>query len=219
MNIRLSVLDIWKSYDGNPVLKGCSFAFEKSGLYVLMGPNGSGKSTFLRICALLEDPDRGAVSYCSGGQELKKDMELKRKITLVLPGVGPFNTTVFENVAYGLQVRGVNKAELSKRVNLTLQQVGLAHKKDHNPFTLSSGEVQRLGIARALVIEPEVLLLDEPTAFIDEENTAIVEDIIQRVINDRHSTVIMATHNNSQAARFSDNILLLKEGNLIKNLE
>lgn len=216
MNIRLSVLNIWKSYDGNPVLKGCSFAFEKSGLYVLMGPNGSGKSTFLRICALLEAPDKGEVNYCSGEQELKKDIELKRKITLVLPGVGPFNTTVFENVAYGLKVRGVNKKELSKRVNVMLEHVGLAHKKDHNALTLSSGELQRLGIARALAIEPEVLLLDEPTAFVDEENTAIIEDIILGVINNQRSIVIMTTHNNLQTARFSGDVLLLKEGNLIK---
>lgn len=216
MNLSLAVSNISKSYNGNPVLKGCSFSFEKSGVYVLMGPNGSGKSTFLRICALLEEPDKGEVTYYSEAQTLKKDIELKRKITLVLPGVGPFNTSVFKNAAYGLKIRGINKKELAERVNATLEHVGLLPKADHNALTLSSGELQRLGIARALAIEPEVLLLDEPTAFVDEKNTAIIEDIILEVINSKRSTVIMTTHNNLQAARFSGSILLLKEGMLIK---
>lgn len=216
MSLRLSVSNMWKTYNGNTVLKGCSFSFEKSGIYVLMGPNGCGKSTFLRICALLEEPDKGEVNYYSEEQALKKDIEIKRKITLVLPGVGPFNTTVFKNAAYGLKIRGINKNELYERVNVTLEYVGLSHKAAHNALTLSSGELQRLGIARALAIEPEVLLLDEPTAFVDEKNTEIIEDIILEVINSKRTTVIMTTHNNLQAARFSGKILLLKDGSLIK---
>lgn len=215
MSLSLSVSNIWKSYNGNTVLNSCSFSFEKSGLYVLMGPNGSGKSTFLRICALLEEPDKGEVNYLSGEQKLKKDIGLKRKITLVLPGVGPFNATVFKNAAYGLKIRGMNKDEITEKVNAILEHVGLASKKSHNAHTLSSGELQRLGIARALAIEPEVLLLDEPTAFVDEKNTAIIENIILEVINSKRTTVIMTTHNNLQAARFSESTLLLKEGLLI----
>src|SRR3990172_11414616 len=101
MSLRLIASSIWKSYNGNHVLKDCSFSFDESGIYVLTGPNGSGKSTFLRLCALLESPDRGEVNYFSGDNPLKKDITLRRRITLVLPKVGVFNTNVFKNAAYG----------------------------------------------------------------------------------------------------------------------
>ena len=178
MSLRLYMSDAWKSYNGKPVLNACSFSFDKNGVYVLTGPNGGGKSTLLRICALIENPDKGEVNYFSGDNIISKDIGLRRRITLVLPGIGLFNTTVFNNAAYGLKIRGAKNKEAEEKVNDVLKFVGLIHKENHNALTLSSGETQRLGIARAIAIEPEMLFLDEPTASIDNENTEIVEDII-----------------------------------------
>jgi tungstate transport system ATP-binding protein len=177
-----------------------------------MGPNGSGKSTFLRICALLEQADGGTVAYGENGAALQPDMTLRRRITLVLPRIGVFNTTVFRNVAYALKVRGLPHAEVEVRVNKTLAFVGLDQKKSQHARTLSSGETQRLGIARALVLDPEILFLDEPTASIDEENTRIIESIIGDMRKQGKSVVIMTTHDHAQAERIADRVLVLNHG-------
>lgn len=219
MNLSLSISSVSKSYNGKTVLKDCSYCFDSGGIYVLMGANGSGKSTFLRICALLEEPDRGEVNYLSGGSIIKKDISLRRRITLVLPGIGIFNTTVFNNVAYGLRIRGLKSGEIKDRVERVLDFVGLIHKRNQNALTLSSGEMQRLGIARAIVIEPEILFLDEPTASVDKENTEIIERIILDIKSGSqrsHKTFIITTHDMSQAERLADSILIMAEGRITR---
>ena len=217
MSLILTVSDVYKSYNGISVLKGCSFSFDRGGVYVLTGPNGSGKSTLLRICALLEPSDRGEINYLSGGTfsegNLKKDIALRRRITLVLPKVGVFNTTVFKNAAYGLKIRGIKGKEM---VNKALDFVGLMHKRNQNALTLSSGETQRLGIARAMAIEPEMLFLDEPTASVDRENTGIIENIILNMKRKDKSTIIITTHDMSQAERLGDIMLIMSEGKIIQ---
>ena len=215
MNLTLVVSRICKSFNAKPVLKDCSFSFEKSGTYVLMGHNGSGKSTFFRICALLEEPDAGEVRYFSGTEIVKKDVQLRRRITLLLPRVGVFNTTVSKNVSYGLRIRGTKGIEINEKVDKALEFVGLTHKRNQNALTLSSGETQRLGIARALVLEPEIIFLDEPTASVDQENTSAIEDIILRMKKKGGSIVIIATHDMSQAERLSDRLLIMKDGRIV----
>ncbi|MDP2276997.1 MAG: ATP-binding cassette domain-containing protein [Nitrospirota bacterium] len=216
MSLKLNISDVRKSYNGKPVLNACSFSFDRNGVYVLTGSNGSGKSTLLRICALIESPDKGEVNYFSGDNIISKDIGLRRRITLVLPGIGVFNTTVFNNAAYGLKIRGAKSKEAEEKVNDALKFVGLIHKRDHDALTLSSGETQRLGIARAMAIEPEVLFLDEPTASIDNENTEIVEDIILNMKKEGKSKIIIATHDMMQAGRLADCMLLMDEGKIIK---
>jgi tungstate transport system ATP-binding protein len=216
MGLILTVSNIYKSYNEKPVLKGCSFSFDRDGIYVLTGPNGSGKSTLLRICTLLEPPDRGEINYLSGSNIVKKDTELKRRITLVLPKIGIFNTTVFKNVAYGLKIRGIKGNEMEERVNKALDFVGLIHTKNQNALTLSSGETQRLGIARAMVIEPEIFFLDEPTASVDGENTGIIENIILNMKRQNKSTIVITTHDMAQAERLSDIMLIMSEGKIIQ---
>jgi len=203
---------IRKEYAGRTVLKDCSCVFNGSGAYVLMGPNGCGKSTFLRICSLLERPDDGELEYWDDDKQLIHGLSLRRRMTLVLPRTGVFNSSVYHNVAYGLKVRGLSPGVLEERVDRSLAVVGLGHKKKQHALTLSSGETQRLGIARALAIGPEILFLDEPTASVDEENTAIIEEVIRMMKKEGTTTVIMTTHDKDQAERLADTLLFMTGG-------
>jgi tungstate transport system ATP-binding protein len=215
MSLILTVSNISKNYNGKSVLTDCSFSFDSGGIYLLIGPNGTGKSTFLRICALLEDPDRGEVNFFSGNDIVNKDIKLRRRINLVLPKIGVFNTTVFKNVAYGLKIRGFKRGEIEERTNRVLDFVGLIQKKNLNALSLSSGETQRLGIARAMVIEPEILFLDEPTVSLDPHSTTIIEETITRIKEQNKLTIIMVTHNIFQAQRLADRVLFMYEGRIV----
>jgi tungstate transport system ATP-binding protein len=137
-------------------------------------------------------------------------MSLRRRMTLVLPRVGLFNTSVFKNAAYGLAVRRVGNKEVREKVMSCLAFVGLQDKKDQHALTLSSGETQRLGIARALAVDPEFLFLDEPTASIDVANTEIIESIIRAMKKEGRTTVIMTTHDRAQAERLADRLLAIR---------
>jgi tungstate transport system ATP-binding protein len=214
MNLGMEVSNLVKTYEGDQILRGCSFSFRESGVYILTGPNGCGKSTFLRIAALIEPADSGTISFFSDGRPVPVDLSLKRRITLVLPKVGIFNTSVFANAAYGLAIRGVDRRKAEEKVREVLEFVQLGHKKNQNALTLSSGETQRLGIARALVIGPEILFLDEPTASVDQKNSRIIEEIILSMKREGGPAVIMTTHDQIQAKRLADTLLVMRDGTL-----
>jgi ABC-type multidrug transport system ATPase subunit len=214
MSLELDVSNISKSYSSNAILKNCSFTFNSSGIYALMGPNGSGKSTFLRICALLEAPDSGDINFYSEGKPVIKDISLMRRITLLLPKIGVFNTTVCKNVVYGLKLRNLQRKDITSRTERALDFVGLLQKKNQKALTLSSGETKRLGIARALVIEPEIFFLDEPTASVDQKNTEIIEEIIRKLKKEGRTTIVITTHDTAQAERLADKLVFVKNGQL-----
>jgi tungstate transport system ATP-binding protein len=213
MSISLSITDVEKNYGGRNVLGGCSATF-KGGVTALMGPNGSGKSTLLRICALLEMPTSGIVRYFDNDGDLEHDISLRRKITMVLHGGGIFNTSVLKNVAYGLKVRGIDKTRIDEKVHEVLDLVGLRLLSKQNARDLSSGEAQRLALARAMVIEPEVLFLDEPTVNIDEQNREAIEEMVLEMKKRGSPTVVITTHDRDQANRLADRILTMKAGQL-----
>jgi tungstate transport system ATP-binding protein len=215
MGLSLELAQISKTYNGQVILEDCSWVFETGLSHVLMGPNGTGKSTLLRICALLEAPDRGRVNYLADGRPLALDLDLKRRITLLLPSIGVFNTSVFNNVAYGLKIRGFKRREIEERVGAILEVVGLADKTRQRALDLSTGQSKRLGLARAMVLEPEVIFLDEPTASIDQANTEIIEEIIRKMKAERKATIIMVTHDPAQAERLGDRLLFIKDGKLL----
>ncbi len=212
MTVRLS--GIAKTYYGHEVLTDCSYTFGAGGHYVLMGDNGSGKSTLFRIAALLELPDRGEVRYLEGDHVLAPDISLRRRLTMVFPRVGVFSRSVFDNVAYGLKIRGIEKSLVRRQVAWALEEVGLSHKSAQPATTLSSGETMRLGLARALAIDPEVLFLDEPTTHIDKANTRLIEDCIRRLRQAKSLTLIINTHDPAQAERLGGHQLLLEAGGI-----
>lgn len=220
---RLRLEGIRMSYAGRAVLGGSGeivgLGYEFfPGVTSIMGGNGTGKSTLLRLGALLEEPEAGRVRYLDeGGAELQHDISLRRSLTLVLPRASLFNASVFDNVAYGLKVRGVSRTEVRQRVEEMLEAVGLLEKIRDKAHTLSSGQAQRVSLARALVLRPEVLMLDEPTASVDEENEAIIEGLIRTGLTGQASKkpiVILTTHDRAQAERLADTRLLLKAGAL-----
>jgi tungstate transport system ATP-binding protein len=214
MGLMLQLDRIAKTYNGHQVLTDCSYTFAAGGAYILMGDNGSGKSTLFRIAALLEAPDGGEVRYFARGEGLPPDIHLKRRLTMVFPRVGVFNGTVFENVAYGLRIRGMERKKIQEHVAEILKKVGLTHKSAQPAITLSSGETMRLGLARALVIEPEVLFLDEPTTHIDKLNSGIIEDCLLKIRQERALTLVLITHDPAQAHRLGGQKLLLNDGRI-----
>lgn len=214
MSISLMLDNVSRTYGQSCVLESVSAEFS-SGVIALMGPNGSGKSTLLRICALIEEPSSGSVGFIEDGRKLPMDIPLRRRVTMVLSGGGIFNSTVCANAAYGLRLRGLRGTELRDKTHAILQRVGLIEKIKQNARSLSSGETQRLALARAMVIEPDVLLLDEPTASVDEDNSVIIEELISGLKRPGGPLVIMATHDRQQAERLSDRVISLRKGNIV----
>jgi tungstate transport system ATP-binding protein len=214
VGLTVQLAGVAKTYNGNRVLTDCSYTFLSGVDYLLLGDNGSGKSTVFRIAALLEAPDRGEVRYLEEDKVLAPDIHLRRRLTMVFPKVGVFSRSVFDNVAYGLKIRGLNTALIRDKVAEALEEVGLTHKSAQSATTLSSGETMRLGLARALAIEPEVLFLDEPTSHIDKANTRLIEECIRRVRQERALTLIIITHDPAQAERLGGRHLLLSEGRI-----
>ncbi len=216
MKLSFTIEGLTKCYRGMTVLTGSSALFNQPGVYCLTGPNGCGKSTLLRLCALLEPPDQGEVRYSEVGKIVPHDLALMRRITLVLPKIGLFQTTVGKNVAYGLKVRGMPGRERKERVKEVLKQLGLSRKEKDPVYALSSGEAQRVGIARALVLEPEVLFLDEPTAFVDRESKGVINQSILEMKEEGKSIVILATHDRSQVERLADRVFMMDGGKIIE---
>lgn len=215
---RLQALDIKKQYNSRFELS-CSLDIEKGPLYTIVGPNGSGKSTLLRILSLIERMDSGKVIYHHNGISLLNphhNTGIRRNVVLVPSRAALFHETVFHNLAYGLWLRKIGKHICKDRIMKALHDVGLYGKENINARELSSGEAQRLALARALVIDPDILLLDEPTASLDPDNTKIMESIINDKKAGSQQIMIMVTHNLYQAKSLSDFIIFMYKGEIIE---
>jgi len=207
----ISLSGISKVIDRRTILSDISFEAEKGKILCVLGPSGAGKTTLLRILAFLERQSSG--QYCFDGEAVDfNNLDiLRHRITMVFQKPILFNTSVFENVAFGLEARGMKREDIKRVVGENIEMVGMQRYETESALKLSGGEGQRIALARAFAIRPDVLLLDEPTANLDPANVSIVEDIIKR-FNDSGSTIIIATHNIPQAERLSDKILFLLDG-------
>jgi len=166
----------------------------------------------MSILALLEAPTAGRLLYRMKEVHPRSSLPVKREITMVGQNPVMLTTSVFSNVAYGLKARGFRKDELKPRVEEALHKVGLGGFGKRSARKLSSGEAQRVAIARALAVSPCVLLLDEPTSNVDPMNAEIIEGLIRNLREGDDVTVIMSTHNLSQAYRLADNVITLLDG-------
>ncbi len=214
--MNLTLKNISRTYDGHVALKDCSLSVSAGSFCAIIGPNGSGKSTLLRIASLLESPDSGQVIYSDSRGAVRMDISLKRRIAVVLPGDSLFNGTVFSNIAYGLRIRGMARRVIRERVHDVIERFGLSDKTHKNARTLSSGEAQRVAVARALVTRPEFLFLDEPTASLDPPNTGIIETVLKEARAGGGMTVVMITHNMFQARRLADRVAFVYGGRVIE---
>lgn len=230
--MKIHIESISKSYAGNVAIDKVSFHFEGGGVYALSGHNGSGKSTLLRIISMLEEPDSGTVERLEDdGSPIESGTGLRRRMTLLLPETGLFNDTVFGNVAFGLRLRGISKDEIQARVENALKACGMSKEAGSHAYALSSGQAKRVGLARAIVIEADALLLDEPTSSVDEENAEIIEGMLYgiksqgyAVVNPNASArtrplVIIATHDSAMAERLCDRVLNMRHGRMLNRLE
>ena len=201
-----------------PALVDVTLSVEKGDFVFLTGPSGAGKTTLLKLLFCQEKPTSGQI-LISGRNLLKlkkKDIPyLRREIGVVFQDFKLLNDrTVFENVAFALEVIGVAKSEIRKRVLKVLGLVGLQHKFSKKPLLLSGGEQQRVAIARALVKDPKILLADEPTGNLDPELTKEVINILKEV-NAKGTTIIVATHNKSLIEGLRKRVVALKKGRVI----
>lgn len=201
------------------VLRGISLEAERGRISCVIGPNGSGKTTILRMADLLDVPDRGEMSF-DGNDILalgpEERIDYRRRMAMVFQQPALYNLNVYDNVAMGLRIRGIDKQVTGKRVEEALRAVDLYDLRAARAHSLSGGEAQRLCLAGAMVVEPEGLLLDEPTANLDPVNTIIVEKIIREYASEKKGIVVFTTHNMFEAKRLADRVLLLIEGRVIE---
>jgi len=228
LTVEIEVKNLFFYYAGNstPMLKNINFPIYKHKVTALIGPSGCGKTTLLRCFNRMHDlyPGNryeGEILF-RGRNLLSPDVdliELRTKIGMVFQKPTPFPMSIFDNVAYGLRLRGLkNKKELAERVEKALREAALwdevKDKLKENAQSLSGGQQQRLCIARAIAVEPEVLLFDEPTSALDPISTAKIEDLIVQLKN--KITIVIVTHNMQQAARISDFTAFMYLGELVE---
>ena len=202
---------------GRPILANVEFEVDRGEFVYLVGPTGAGKSTVLRLILFEERPTRGAVFVGDYDSETIQETDiphLRRRMGVVFQDFRLLrDRTVFENVAFALEVTGARRSVVKRRTLSLLSAVDLIHKREAYPDSLSGGEQQRVAIARALVNDPMVLLADEPTANLDPETTDQVMQIFAEA-NARGTSVVMATHDVSLVAQYRRRMLSLVEGRL-----
>ena len=212
MSVHLQLTDIKKNYRLVKALNSVSLEMQGGKIIVLLGVNGAGKTTLMRIMAGLENPDEGKLLF--NGQNINA-RALRQVSTLVFQKTVMFSMNIYDNLAFGLKIRGVQKEEIAKKVTDALQAVRLSGFEKRKARKTSSGEQQRIALARAFLLDSHVLLLDEPTANLDPNSAAIIE----KAIISKKSTqriIVMATHNLSQARRMADEIVHLYNGNIVE---
>lgn len=225
----LEVYDLHKSFGGEEILKGISFEQEKGEVLVIIGPSGSGKSTLLRCITQLETADSGEIKVCgdtlvsngSGEKAVYAEKEVCSRIALHMGLVFQnFNLfphfTVLRNITEApVHVLGKTPAEAEKTARSLLTKMGLEGKAESYPCQLSGGQQQRVSIARALAMNPEILLFDEPTSALDPELTGEILRVI-RGLADEHMTMIVVTHEMAFARDAADRVIFMADGAVIE---
>lgn len=214
MNNKIETKDLHLYYGDFHALKGISMSMKANTVTALIGPSGCGKSTYLRSLNRMNDLIEGVkirgLAMIDGkniySKEVKLD-ELRKKVGMVFQKPNPFPKSIFENVAYGLRVNGItHKKFIAERVETCIRQAALweevKDKLKKSAFELSGGQQQRLCIARALAIEPSVVLMDEPASALDPLSTSKIEELIYEL--KKEYTIVIVTHNMQQASRVSD---------------
>ena len=212
----LSLREVVVRYGTRAALRLSRLDIEAGEVLAIIGPNGSGKSTLLRVAGLLQPPTDGTVWL--GGENVRKadTLALRRRIATLFQEPLLLNATVYENAALGLKLRGVGRAEITRRLEPWLERFGIAHLAGRSARTLSGGEAQRTSLARAFVLDPELLLLDEPFAALDAATREALLSELRAVIESSKITTVLVTHDRQEAFTLGKRVGVLKEGNLLQ---
>jgi sulfate transport system ATP-binding protein len=209
----ISIAHASKAFGDFLALDDVSLEIPSGSLTALLGPSGSGKSTLLRAIAGLDDLDAGVVAI--GGADVTHVVPQKRGIGFVFQHYAAFkHMTVRDNIAFGLSIRRRPKAEIRRRVDELLEVVGLEVFQSRYPAQLSGGQRQRMALARALAVDPQVLLLDEPFGALDAKVRADLRRWLRRLHDDVHATTVLVTHDQEEALDIADRIALLHRGRI-----
>jgi sulfate transport system ATP-binding protein len=211
--VAITVADITKRFGDFVALDDVSLEIPGGSLTALLGPSGSGKSTLLRVIAGLEQPDAGRVEI--SGEDATSVPTQKRGVGFVFQHYAAFkHMTVRDNVAFGLRIRRRAKAEIRERVDHLLSLVQLEGFADRYPSQLSGGQRQRMALARALAVEPKVLLLDEPFGALDARVRKELRTWLRRLHEEVHQTTVLVTHDQEEAMEVADRIAVMDEGRI-----
>ncbi|MBI5983181.1 amino acid ABC transporter ATP-binding protein [Clostridium perfringens] len=215
----INVRNLYKSFGKNEVLKDINETIKKGEVVVIIGPSGSGKSTFLRCLNLLEEPTSGVINF--EGEDItdkKADInKIREKMGMVFQQFNLFpHKTVMENLTIGpTKIKKISNDEAIKKGSELLEKVGLLDKKNVYPNSLSGGQKQRIAIARALAMEPDVMLFDEPTSALDPEMVGEVLNVMKSLAKDG-MTMVVVTHEMGFAKEVGDRILFMDDGRIIE---
>ncbi|MCE9654363.1 amino acid ABC transporter ATP-binding protein [Clostridium celatum] len=215
----IRVSNLHKSFGKNDVLKGIDEHIEKGEVVVVIGPSGSGKSTFLRCLNLLEEPTSGEIIF-EGNSLMEKGVDINKireKMGMVFQQFNLFpHKTVLQNLTIApMKVKKLSAEDAKKKAMSLLDRVGLANKATAYPSSLSGGQKQRIAIARALAMEPDVMLFDEPTSALDPEMVGEVLSVMKDLAKEG-MTMVVVTHEMGFAREVGDRILFMDNGNIVE---
>jgi tungstate transport system ATP-binding protein len=212
----LTLRDILVRYGDSVALEIAALDLLPREILAIIGPNGGGKSTLLRVMGLLQHPTHGTVLFHGENALNGNSLKLRRRIATVFQEPLLLNATVDENAALGLKLRGVPGREIARRLDPWLERLGIAHLGGRAARSLSGGEAQRTSLARALVLEPEILLLDEPFAALDPTSREALLRDFQSIIKESGVTAVFVTHDRSEAFCLASRVGVLHHGRLLQ---
>jgi phospholipid/cholesterol/gamma-HCH transport system ATP-binding protein len=217
----ITVEDLHKSFGTQEVLNGISLSVNRSETLAVLGRSGTGKSVLLRLIIGLETPDSGSVLIHGqdiAGLALDQMGEIRKKMGFLFQHAALYDSlTVGQNVAFPLQhhKKDMSKSEQDDRVRQLLAEVGMEGDLEKMPSEISGGMQKRVGLARALALEPDILLLDEPTAGLDPISSGEIDDLVLKLQEEHHMASIVVTHDLHSAKTIADRLALLNEGNVV----
>lgn len=213
----LDLKDLRVDRGGVQILDIPSFSLQENEFVSLIGPNGAGKSTLLLSIMGLIGKRSGSLLY--RGEEIRSEaswLEMRRKIAMVLQEPLLFDSTVYDNVASGLKIRGVGRSEIKSRVMTYLERFNLADMAQRSARKLSGGEARRVSLARAFAVEPEMIFFDEPFANLDAPTRQSLTDDMDKVIREKGIAAVLVTHDQSEALRMSNRIVVMNSGSIVQ---
>lgn len=211
--LAVSLTGVSKSFGSVHAVQDLHLEVEPGEFFAMLGPSGSGKTTVLRLIAGFEQVDRGTVAI--GTDDVTNTPPFRRPVNTVFQDYALFpHMSIADNVAYGLRARKTAKAEIAPKVEAALARVQLSHVADRMPHQLSGGQRQRIALARALILEPRVLLLDEPLGALDKQLREEMQVELKRIQREVGITFIFVTHDQEEALTLSDRIAVFNEGRI-----